>query len=92
MKRIPVLILLLFISFSASAQIQNRLNVDEKIFKIYSEGRLQPYDESNVALGDSLFAVGVARNDYKIKALALNLKLSPLLAQNDLLTLQEVIE
>lgn len=92
MKRIPVLVLLLFSFFSASAQIQNRLDVDEDVFKIYAEGRLQPYDDSNVALGDSLFAIGVARNDYKIKAIALNLKLSPLLAQNNMVALNEVIE
>lgn len=80
MKRSVAVLVFIVLSLASYAQIQNRLGVDEDIFEVYAAGRLSPYDEKNVALGDSLLRVAEQRDDYKIKTLALNLKLSPFFA------------
>lgn len=66
------------VAFCASgySQVQNRLNVDDDIFNVYAKARVAYMSPENVALADSLHAVGVARGDDKILALALNLAVS----------------
>lgn len=66
------ILLMLLTALTGSAQIMNRLGVDEDIFEAYSSCRLLPLEPSNLTIADSLYRIGVERNDYKIKTLALN--------------------
>lgn len=53
------------------------MGVDEEIFARYSQAYARQIDPDNIALADSLYAVGCERNDPKIKMLALQLELLP---------------
>ena len=77
-------------AFTASAQFINRLGADEDAFAAYAAARTNVYAEENIAIGDSLYRVGVRRNDPKIKILGLNLQGRPLEAAGDTLRLAEV--
>ena len=57
------------------AQIVNRLRVDQETFLRYAYCRMQQFNPDNLAIADSLYAVGVARNDFRYKSLALSLEL-----------------
>ena len=56
------------------AQIVNRLKVDDDTFQRYAWGHMQLYNPDNLALADSLYAVGVERDNYRYKCLALSLE------------------
>ena len=56
------------------AQIVNRLKVDDDTFQRYAWGHMQLYNPDNLALADSLYAVGVERDNFRYKCLALSLE------------------
>ena len=70
-------LLMLLVCASAGAQIRNRLDVSDDIFQRYAYGRMQQYSESNLVLADSIYNVGVEKESYRLKALALSLEMSP---------------
>ena len=57
------------------AQIVNRLHVDQETFLRYAYCRMQQFNPDNLAIADSIYAAGVARNDFRYKSLALSLEL-----------------
>ena len=73
MRRALTLILLLSV-LPLRAQIVNRLKVDAPTFERYAYGRMQQFSPANLALADSLYALGEASNNYKYKCLALSLE------------------
>ena len=74
MRRLFV-ILCLFLSLVAQAQIVNSLKVDQPIFLLYAQARMQPYNPANLALADSLYQVGVRKGNLCYKCLALSLEM-----------------
>jgi len=74
-KRILFLLTLAALSQFCPAQIQNRLKVKDEIHVRYAYGRMQPYSLDNIRLSDSIYNLGVADNDNKLKCLALSLEL-----------------
>ena len=67
-------VLLLAGSWRAGAQIVNRLKVDANTFQRYAYGRMQPYHSDNLALADSIYNIGVQKQDYRYKCLGLSLE------------------
>ena len=90
MKKILISALSLLLPLALNAQFMNRIGADEDAFRAYSQARTNVYAEENIAIGDSLYQVGVRRNDPKIKILALNLQGRPLAAAGDTLRLEKV--
>lgn len=74
MRRLFV-ILCLFLSLVAQAQIVNSLKVDQPTFLLYAQARMQPYNPANLALADSLYQVGVRKGNLRYKCLALSLEM-----------------
>ena len=74
MRRLFV-ILCLFLSLVAQAQIVNSLKVDQPTFLLYAQARMQPYNPANLALADSLYQVGVRKGNLCYKCLALSLEM-----------------
>ena len=74
MKRALAVILVLLLSLPGRAQIVNRLGVDPDTFERYAWGRMQTYSTDNLVLADSLYAVGVEREDLRYKCLARSLE------------------
>lgn len=56
------------------AQIVNRLKVDDALFQRYAWGRMQQFNPDNLALADSLYNIGVARENFRYKCLGLSLE------------------
>ena len=79
-------------ALSMQAQIINRLNVDKDIFLRYAYGRMQQYNPSNIVLADSIYAVGVARDNSKLRALALALELPARYALNDTVRMDTIVK
>ena len=59
----------------AQAQIVNRLHVDQKTFLRYAYCRMQQFNPDNLSVADSIYAAGVAKDDFRYKSLALSLEL-----------------
>ena len=76
--------LALIVALTADAQIVNRLKVDNDTFQRYAYGRMQLYNQENLALADSLYRVGEERSDYKFKCLALSLEIPVRVSQGDM--------
>lgn len=57
-----------------SAQIVNRLKVDDPTFQRYAWGRMQQYNPDNLVLADSLYNAGVLSGNFKYKCLGLSLE------------------
>ena len=57
-----------------SAQIVNRLKVDDPTFQRYAWGRMQQYNPDNLILADSLYNAGVLNGNFKYKCLGLSLE------------------
>lgn len=74
---------LLLVSLSSGAQIVNRLKVDPEVFQSYAWGRMQQYSPDNLPLADSLYALGVSKDDFRIKSLALALEFPVRFAQGN---------
>ena len=80
------------VCLSLQGQIVNRLNVDKDIFLRYAYGRMQQYNPSNIILADSIYAVGVAKENSKLRALALALELPARYAQNDTVRMDTIVK
>ena len=74
MKKFAVIFFLFAAWLGAGAQIVNRLGVDAPTFERYAYGRMQMYSPSNLALADSLYALGEQKQNYRYKCLALSLE------------------
>lgn len=74
MRRL-VFIVSLFLCLGAGAQIVNRLKVEQPIFLLYAEARMQEFSPSNLSLADSLYQVGVRQGNVRYKCLALSLEM-----------------
>ena len=83
LRTILILLVLLLPAGRGGAQIVNRLNVDAPTFERYAWGRMQQFNESNLALADSLYALGEAKANIKYKCLALSLEFPVRFAQGD---------
>ena len=68
------LAILLLAGVQAGAQIVNLLSVDRESYKRYAYCRMQLFNENNLPIADSLYAVGQAKGDYKLKCLGLSLE------------------
>lgn len=66
-----------------TAQIQNRMNVDDAIFQRYAYGRMQQYNRSNLALADSIYLVGQKQEDPRLMVLGLSLEMPARYASGD---------
>ena len=55
--------------------------MDQKVFVRYAYGRMQQFNPDNLALADSLYGVGIHKNDYRLKCLALSLEMPVRFAQ-----------
>ena len=75
MRRLLLLISLLFLGLVCRAQIVNRLHVDQDIFLRYAQGRMQEFNPDNLALADSLYQLGVQQNNFRYKCLGLSLEM-----------------
>ena len=67
-------LLLLAAGVCSRAQIVNRLKVDKDTFERYAWGRMQQFNPSNLALADSLYTVGVEKDNFRLKCLGLSLE------------------
>ncbi|MBP5559900.1 MAG: hypothetical protein J6X71_09065 [Bacteroidales bacterium] len=65
---------LLLFCVCSSAQIVNRLKVDDATFQRYAWGRMQQFNPSNLPLADSLYNAGVAQDNFRLKCLGLTLE------------------
>jgi len=74
-RRLLLLISLLFLGLVCRAQIVNRLHVDQDIFLRYAQGRMQEFNPDNLALADSLYQLGVQQNNFRYKCLGLSLEM-----------------
>ncbi|MBP5505757.1 MAG: hypothetical protein J6X89_06625 [Bacteroidales bacterium] len=82
-RRILLSILACLTFVMAEAQIVNRLRVDQETFLKYAYGRMEQFNPANLALADSLYAVGETRNDFRFKCLALSLEMPVRYAQGE---------
>lgn len=73
-----------------SAQITNRLGVDDAIFQRYAFGRMQQYSEANLPLADSIYSVGKEKANYRLQALGLSLEMSPRFAMKEYGRMDEI--
>jgi len=56
------------------AQIVNRLRIDDDTFQRYAYGRMQQYSPSNLPLADSIYQIGVSKDNFKYKCVGLSLE------------------
>ncbi|MBQ1647048.1 MAG: hypothetical protein II047_01040, partial [Bacteroidales bacterium] len=83
MKRALLTLAVLCFAISGRAQIVNRLNVDKDVFERYAWGRMQEYSPENLALADSLYALGDRTGNFRYKCLALSLEFPVRFAQGE---------
>ncbi len=75
MRRFFLSLMLLLAGMAVGqAQIVNRLRIDSDTFERYAYGRMQQYSPSNLALADSIYQVGVARDNFRYKCVGLSLE------------------
>ena len=67
----------------ASGQIVNRLKVDDGVFQRYAYCRMQQFNEANLGFADTLYRVGVAKENFRYKCLGLTLEFPIRFAQGD---------
>ena len=84
-------LLLLLCARTATAQIVNRLQVDDPTFQRYAWGRMQEYNPANLVLADSLYQAGVAADNYKYKCLGLTLEFPVRFAQGEYERMDEAV-
>ena len=75
LRLLAALAVLLAVVSESQAQIVNRLRVDDATFQRYAFGRMQRFDTDNLALADSLYALGTEKDNFKYKCLALSLEI-----------------
>ena len=84
-------IVLLFCTVCASAQIVNRLKVDDDTFQRYAWGRMQQFNPANLALADSLYRVGTERENFRYKCLGLSLEFPVRFSQGEYDRMDEAV-
>lgn len=82
---------LLLLPLAGNAQIVNRLGVDHDTFDRYAYGRMQLYNPQNLRLADSLYQVGVDRDDLRFKCMGLSLEFPVRFAQGDYDRMDEAV-
>ena len=73
------------------AQIVNRLKVDDFIFQRYAYCRMQQFNEDNLGFADTLYRVGIYRENFRYKCLGLTLEFPIRFAQGDYKRMDEVV-
>ena len=81
----------LLLPLAGSAQIVNRMQVDHDTFDRYAYGRMQLFNPQNLRLADSLYQVGVNRDDLRYKCLGLSLEFPVRFAQGDYERMDEAV-
>ena len=76
-------IALLLPLFAARGQIVNRLKVDDGVFQRYAYCRMQQFSEANLGFADTLYRVGVTRDNFRYRCLGLTLEFPIRFAQGD---------
>lgn len=75
LRKLLLCLLSAMICLLSDAQIVNRLRVDQDTFVRYAYGRMQQFNPDNLAIADSIYRIGVRRDDYRYKCLALSLEM-----------------
>lgn len=83
LRRLLIALLAGLMCLSASAQIVNRLRVDQETFLRYAYCRMQQFNPENLAIADSIYAAGSAKDDYRYKCLALSLEMPVRFVQHE---------
>ena len=73
------------------AQIVNRLKVDDFIFQRYAYCRMQQFNEDNLGFADTLYRVGIYRENFRYKCLGLTLEFPIRFAQGDYARMDEAV-
>ena len=73
------------------AQIVNRLKVDDFIFQRYAYCRMQQFNEDNLGFADTLYRVGIYRENFRYKCLGLTLEFPIRFAQGDYKRMDEAV-
>lgn len=73
------------------AQIVNRLKVDDFIFQRYAYCRMQQFSEDNLGFADTLYRVGIYRENFRYKCLGLTLEFPIRFAQGDYKRMDEAV-
>lgn len=81
----------LLLPLAGNAQIVNRLQVDHDTFERYAYGRMQLFNPQNLRLADSLYRVGVERDDLRYKCLGLSLEFPVRFAQGEYERMDEAV-
>ena len=73
------------------AQIVNRLKDDDFIFQRYAYCRMQQFNEDNLGFADTLYRVGIYRENFRYKCLGLTLEFPIRFAQGDYARMDEAV-
>ena len=90
-RRIVLCLVLVLLGLQAPAQIVNRLGIDDATFQRYAFGRLQLYSPDNLALADSIYRIGVARDDFRYRSIGLALEFPVRFAQGEYARMDEAV-
>ena len=83
LRRFLISLCTLLLCLGAQGQIVNRLRVDQDTFLRYAYGRMQQFNPANLALADTLYNLGVKRDNLRYKCLALSLEMPVRFVQGD---------
>ena len=89
LRRLLITLCACLLCLSAAGQIVNRLRVDQDTFLRYAYGRMQQFNPRNLALADSLYSVGVRKDNICYKCLALSLEMPIRFSQGDYARMDE---
>ena len=73
------------------AQIVNRLKVDDAVFQRYAYCRMQQFNEDNLGFADTLYRVGIFKENFRYKCLGLTLEFPVRFAQGDYERMDEAV-
>ena len=91
MRRIIAAALATLLCVTAGAQIVNRLRVDQDTFLRYAYGRMQEFSSNNLPLADSLYNVGVEKDNFRYKCLGLSLEMPVRYARGEYERMDETV-
>ena len=89
LRKLLITLCACLLCLSAAGQIVNRLRVDQDTFLRYAYGRMQQFNPRNLALADSLYSVGVRKDNICYKCLALSLEMPIRFSQGDYARMDE---
>ncbi len=93
MKKLLAIVLAAALTgMAATAQIVNRLKVDDDTFQRYAWGRMQMYSQDNLALADSLYQAGVRSGNFRYCCLGLALEFPVRFAMGDYDRMTEAVQ